>query len=308
MHLRKASLLSLILLSFLVSTAQNVVTDTSATAVAYWKKGEQKVYTLLKKSEKKSNQRLQKDSSSFQLTVTVLEESNEHYLLEWRYKTLYMPQMNGTNIIGIEALCNNLRIVYRTDANGSFMELVNMDEVLSFIDKAYDATMANYKYTPEMETVVNEFRRLIKSRESVEQILLKDVQVFHNIYGLEFNSRKQTEEGELPNMFGGDPLPAKSTYQFMRFDKLKNQIHINIELLVDSDAATRIITDFINATGKKLGKKDSLSAADLPKIDIHDTNRFVLDQSTGWLRSASSERFVDAVGAYKKETTRFISN
>jgi hypothetical protein len=308
MLVKKLYLFTVSTLSFLICTAQNVVSDTSATAVAYWKQGEKKTFTLQKKTEKKSKDKFQKDSSSFKLTVSILEETDKSYTIEWLYGAIRLPKVINNDFPGIEALCNNLRIVYKTDETGSFTEVVNTEEVVAFIGKSLEMLMRTQKFTPETEAVLNEFKRTISSKESIENLILKDVQLFHHVFGMEFNKRKQTESGELVNVFGGEPYPSRTDYQFTGFDKNTKLIRININTNVDGEAATRIIIQFMNETAKKMGSTETIKPGDIPTLTIRDAYRFSLDQPTGWIRTASSVRLVDAMGTYKKETTLITLN
>src|SRR5690349_2140348 len=207
------------LFSFLTATAQNVVTDTSATVVAYWKKGDKKTFVLDKIIEKKSKEKHVVDSAKFELTVTVMEESDKGYTLEWRYKLLALPKPPGMEIPGIESLCNNLRILYTTDENGTFQEVRNLDEMISMLGKSYDLLLKSSNYPKEYEPFMNELKKMVSTKESVENLMMKDVQLFHQLYGAEYNTRKQEEDVELMNVFGGDPYPAVIDYQFMGFNK-----------------------------------------------------------------------------------------
>jgi hypothetical protein len=283
-------------------SAQNVVTDTSASVVAYWKKGDKKTFTHKKITEKSKEEKIKKDSATHQVIITVLDETDTSYTLEWRYQG--MPSSNKTNkeVAGLYMLLNELRVLYKTDENGSFMEVINMDEVLTYLNKSFDLLLKNSDLNHFGSDAMDELKSILSSRQSVEILLLKDVQLFHTLYGSEYSSTKQSEDVELPNVIGGDPFPAVVSYRFTGFDKIKKSIGVEMDMMVDKKAATKMITEYLNSTSKKSGKPE-IKPGEMPELNINDNYKYSIDQASGWPRSVHSVRLVNAMGSYSKETT-----
>jgi hypothetical protein len=160
--------------------------------------------------------------------------------------------------------------------------------------------MSNTKLSAEARSAMNELRKVLSSKASVENIIIKDVRFLHALYGGEYLKRGQSEEVELPNIFGGDPFPAKTTYRFSSYEPASRLIHLDMTMVVDSKIATRSVVDYMNKIGKKMGKTP-LKYEDMPELTITDEYHYALEQESGYMSYAKSTRVVDAMGTYKKE-------
>lgn len=289
------------LLSCGIAFPQNVVTDTSATVVAYWKKGDKKTYTLKKVIEQDRKGGARKDSASFLVTLQVLAETEKSYTIEWRYKTISLPAIKSDDVPGLEALCNNLRIVYTTDENGSFAAVSNLAEIQASMNKAFEVLIKPGQLTPEAEMLTKELKRVLSNKESIEALVLKEVQLFHNPYGAEFNIKRQYAEAELPNVLGGPPFPAVLSSQLITVAGNKQTFTVETTTEVDKKMATKITLDFLNSVGKKAGKAP-IKESDFPEMEIKDLYSFIVAAESGWINKAKTERLVNAAGSYKKET------
>lgn len=280
--------------------SQNVVTDTSATVVAYWKKGDKKTYVLKKINEQSSSRGLTKDSASFKISLHVLAETEKSYTIEWRYTTLSLPVIASNEVPGLEALCNNLRIVYTTDETGSFVAVNNLAEIQASMNKVFDLLIKPGQLNAEAAAVTKELRMILSNRQSIEMLVLKDIQAFHRLYGLEYNIVKQTEDTELPNVFGGQPFPAVVSLQLVNIESNKSSFSVEMSSTIDKKVATKMVVDFLNEAGKKSGKTP-LKESEFSEMDVKDVYLYTINAESGWITGATTERLVDAAGSYKKE-------
>ena len=300
MNKRSAFLFSLLFIATTVFS-QNVITDTTATVVAYWKKGDKKTYTLKKIIEQdKRGGGTRKDSASFKVTLQVLAETEKSYTIEWRYTTLSLPAITPDDIPGMEALCNNLRIVYTTDETGNFTAVNNLSEIQASMNKAFEILFKPGKLTPDAALMMKELKNILSNKESIEAIVLKEVQMFHSPYGAEFNIKRQSAETALPNVLGGPPFPALISSQLKTMATDKKTFSVETTTSVDKKVATKITLDFLNEVGKKAGKTP-IKASEFPEMKINDIYSFVIHTETGWINKGRTERLVDAAGSFKKE-------
>jgi hypothetical protein len=287
--------------------SQNVITDSSATVVSYWKKGDKKTFLLEKTTEQGEENGIKKEAASFLLTVQVLNETDSSYTLDWRYAVQSIPKLAANDIPGITAFCNNLHIIYTTDETGSFEEVKNITEIQAFIKKAFDLVVKPGLLSVEATGVMKELQITLSSRAGIENVLLKDIQLFHTLYGLEYSKQKEISETELPNVLGGEPFPAVIGSQLTSIATDRSYFSVETTLEIDKKATTKIVIDFLNAAGKKMGKKE-IKESEFPEISINDVNRFIVDKETGWMKKIHSERLSDMLGSYRKEITVFTLN
>jgi hypothetical protein len=284
--------------------SQNIVDSNSATVVAYWKKGESKTYLLEKKSQKHTGKEDKSESASFKVKIEVLKETDSSYTLDWRYNLQSLPGLKKEPLPLVEALCNNLHLIYETDETGSFKQLNNLAEIQKFVLASFDVATKAVPVPPETLPMLTELKKSLTSREGIENVLLKDVQLFHTLYGLKYFSAKDTTEAELTNVFGGEPFPAVICTQFTSSESNGTAFNIETTLEVDKKAATRIIVDFLNKSVKSMGK-EPIDASEFSGINIKDTNRFKLATESGWVQKIYSERLSEMLENYKKEIIIF---
>jgi hypothetical protein len=302
--MKKLTLLFTLLIATYFSTkAQNIATDTSAPFVAYWKKGEKKTFTITKKVEKtESSKIISTASNTCTVSVTVKDSTAEGYTLEWNYK---YPQQ-AARIAGFEFLLNGLKVIYKTDDVGSFKELVNYDEIKMFLDKSLKAFASTAKDTTGMTTVMSQVKKVFSSRESVEQLLLREVSLYHTPYGVEYSINKTVTETELPNFIGGDPWPALLTMRLS--GKPSSQIaQAVMDMEIDKVKAAENIKTFLVKTGQAMGKE--VPESELPSyLEIKDRYQFDMVLKTGWIKTASVKRIANYGGKGKIETTTVQMN
>jgi len=286
------------------ASAQNQVTDTSATCVAYWKKGDTKNLIITKTSQKlKEGKQTESGSYTCEATLKVIDSTAEGYTIEWQYRNM------GNNIAdpltrSLVAMVSALRIVYTTDENGSFLSLSNYEEVRSVLVKTFDLLMEEHKDKPDMDKLMEPFRNMLNNRESIEHLALREISLYHTPYGMEYLKRGERAEVSLANLFGGEPFPAISHFMLKEVKNDRATIVFNMEM--DKVKGMKIMKEVVNKMVAGTGKKIPNDA--LPDfLTLNDVYSFEEQLSTGWLRKASVKRLVKISDQQKIETTEIVA-
>jgi hypothetical protein len=297
--MRSAISISIFLFVFSPSFAQNIVTDTSAPVVAYWNKGDKKEFVIRKLTSKIQGKNVTKSDISYRALLTVIDSTADGYTIEWIYKYDFKKQIA---IQGFEDLFNDLKIVYTTDDVGSFKELVNYQDIKSFMEKAITAYSKTIKDTAGMSMIINQVKRIFSSRESIEQLVLREINLYHTPYGAEFTVSKVQQETELPNFLGGDPWPGIISIGVLQLNPKQNNARLYMDLEIDKSKGTEIMKEFVRKIASSAGKEPSNEELSF-LVQIKDHSEFDLLLDSGWLKRAYVKRIVKAGDYTKEETT-----
>lgn len=286
-----------------ISIAQNIPTDTSAPVVAYWLLGEKKLVRITKTVEKtKAGKRESFANSNYEAAITVRDSVKEGYTMEWKYTSFGSSEGYLQSLPELHTLLKNLTIVYKTDDVGSFLELVNYPEVKKLVDASI-SSLSNI--TTDTNAVfrdaVKEMKTIFQSRESIEQLVLRDISLFHTPFGIEYSLLNQVQEAEIVNFLGGDPWPATLSFQLTSLKPEQDLIQVTIGQTIDEVKAAAILKDFFSKISAKSGNK--IKEGEFPSyISIKDHHEFDIILSTGWIKRAYLKRIVQTDGVKKTET------
>jgi hypothetical protein len=287
--IRKILIVMGLLALFMTGHAQNVTTDTSATCVAYWSKGDVKKFLVTKTSVKyQAGKETERTEGTYETVMTVKDSTEKGYTIEWQCKPVKAGNTNSPGDV-VNVLLDQLKIIYTTSETGAFESLINYEEVKKSIQESTKLILGNVNQTPEIKKVVQQIMTAFESREAIENVILREISAYHSPYGIEYSSRNpQVAGAELPNIFGGDPIPATLTLALAKLDEPKDLAVISIDQKIDKGKAG----DFIREVFIKLGAPADVVNDDkkFGSIDIHDNYQYDLTLSDGWIKKVVSKR------------------
>ena len=188
------------------------------------------------------------------MTITVLEEYDSAYIVEWHYTHTAVDRINveveeDPVEQRIDEMFNNIKIVFETDEFGVYKRLLNKDEMVQMISDSLDVLVEEEMSDMGEEGVmmVQMMKEMFNSEEMQEE-LIRDIWNYHYYFGDVFVSDTiVTYEDELENRLGGENIPLKGTVSIVT-DKTNKTIAINDFRKVDEQKTK----DAINAGAKKL--------------------------------------------------------
>lgn len=289
MLLLKNSLIVLCLLSGTLLNAQNVITDSSTTIIGYWDKGDVFNFNLSQKKESlKNNKIVSTERSGSKVRLTVAEAGTDFYILNWQYISIVPDETQAIDsfMLTLQKTTESIDFKYKTSELGEFIELINWEEVRNAGLKILDDLTEEEKKDKKFLSILAEIKKVFSTKESIEQLIARDVQLLHNVFGGEYIlNKKIIAPAELPNFLGGNPFPAVLTLEMTKLNPVNKSCHINFNLVLNEEK----VTEELNAWAEKAGKpKDSK----IPTIKISDDYNFEVDLKKGMIKKASSKRIV----------------
>ncbi len=188
--------------------------DSSVQTIAYWDLGEKQEYFVTYKKEKvKDNDTILLNSSKYDVDIMVIDSTANSYTIEWHYKN-HISDQKEPIYQGLDKITDGLKIRFKTDEMGEFLEVINLNEIQEYVKKMFGEVKKTYdNLTPtETEQMLNNLTKMFTSKETIETFVLRDIQVFHTFHGGHYILGEVIESQiEIENNFGGKPFLADVT-------------------------------------------------------------------------------------------------
>lgn len=266
---------------------QNSVTDSTATIVSHWKKGEEINLALLKQRSKfKGSQLLSDEGSTYEATITILDSTQEGYTLEWIYRNFKLKNPSTPPLVeSIFKLLEGMEVKYTTNKLGAFTSLLNWQDIQEIGLKKIDSIFGKIK-DPQAIALSNQAKSMFNSKQSIELMAIKEVRLYHSLFSRAQYELKLNEvlkiATQLPNILGGDPFPAFLTIEMTALKPEENYCKIQTFRTLDEEKTTKILFAYFTKTAKETGAP-APTEKDLPLIKISEKNEFEVDLKSGWL-------------------------
>lgn len=235
------------------ATAQINVEDSSAQAVTYWNKGEVQTYIITNERMRfKGTDTSELESGTYEVTLKVLDSTENSYTLQW-----------VSNVVGTRAddvlrqklleVSGNVRIVYKTDEMGAFMEVVNWEELRDRIDKAIDV-LAGMNGDTKDNPIAEAVRKLYSTKEAIESVAIKDILQFHLFFGVKYLLSNPVEmELKVPNIIGSEPFDARLVVELKDIYPEDALFVLTALQQVDEAQLEKSVFDYMSMIAKETG-------------------------------------------------------
>jgi|GEM_PF-3397336 len=277
--MRSFSLLAFSLFILSNGNAQNSITDTTATVLAYFKKGDSAKYSLTIAHERyQDGKKYSTASLVYDLNISIADETDSNYIIYCTYSKIKANEGAGGNpiVINIGRVVEGATFKYSTDAGGQIKRLLNYNEVSSFMNKTL-VELTKTSDDKRVQLVFEQKKKALATEKGVQELLMKDAQLLHAVYGNRYTLQKKiTAETLLPNFLGGSSFPAIFTIEMTNLDTLHKTCTIIFDQALDIVKIKKELTDFLD-------KKEMLPHSQLPGMDISDHYSFDVDLVTGWM-------------------------
>jgi len=280
--------------------AQNRTTDTSATCIAFWKNKDTRVYQIKHTKEKYDEAKSKTVAeATYEAHVNVIDSTAKGFTIEWVYKNYSTSGAPEQTLNSLHSIMEGLKIIYKTDNMGTFTELTNWKEVSDFAISAYQKAVAAQPQNKEFAAGLNQIKAIFQSKENIEALLIKEVQLFHSPFGVEYNKAGTTIETALPNVTGGAPFPATITLILNELNQKQDYCKVSLNQVIDKGKAGPIITEMLKKLSATPIKDEEELKKQVMDMEISDINEFTFAISSGWIQRVFYSRTTN-VGTIKQ--------
>lgn len=301
-----SSLLIYILISAvnLSATAQNLITDSSVSCFALWKKGEERKLKITQTKSSGSSESDMKSttSMSYIALVSVLDATEEGYKIKWKFE---QPELQNagriTDVSGVP-IFDGMEFIFSTFEGGMFQELENWEAVR---DNYKNLMLLSIKDTANdgFKLAMEKTMGLFSTREQVENSLINEIQLYHALYGLEFSRTPVKGQTILPNPYGTEGFPAitELNVALSPFSTEFMTIGMNVEL--DRKSSAKVLKELLKKLD--LPENDPGFAKTIEEIEISERSEYQVIISDGWIKQAMMTK-VSKIGSVRQASSYLI--
>ncbi len=226
-----------------------------------------------------------------------MSASRESIVLAWTFgETKFEDAKLSANPLWnkMQHLLQGHRIIVELDSRGEIRGVQNWKELKEKSVKLIEALTAELKAAGMKEELLEKIRSqttsMYATKEQVEQLTIGDAQLLLMPLNKEFNGDRPIEfDDNLPNMMGGDPIPARSRFALKEVDKKQGVAKVTWSQTADPEKTRRILEKSIREMARQLGKP--APDGDLfKKLTIESNAEFSIELSSGTVQSLTCRR------------------
>ncbi len=295
----------LVICSSTASIANNLKNDSTVTFITYWEKGDSYDFVMHKSKLKYSGDTLKSETNIYtDLSMSVVESTDTDYTISLTYGETAIEGDSNPVLLLLTSLTGGSEYQYKISEMGEFQELLNWQDIRDYIEKMVDTVKANIPDKQGVQQAFALITGLYDSKEKVEASA-KSVQLYHAPYGMEYAlNDKLSFESELPNPFGGNPIPAIYSLELTEINKEDGYCVLEITQTIDKVKAKEFVLDFVKKIMPALANKNEEELEDkIPVFEITDKMQFQMDLNSGWIVYCENIRSVVAGPTRQVETT-----
>lgn len=276
-----------VLLLFLLLSITNVfgqinMVDSIAQVISYWEIGEKQNYTISHEKVKLTDSdTTSRELTTYDVEVTVLEQTDKSYTVQWLYKNINTDNTNPT----IQKLLNiskEMTVIFKTDELGVFIEVVNWQEVKDYILKASAALRKEFVNKPEMENILDQLEATYSSKTAIESASIRDIQQFHTFHGAQYKLGEFLEgKMKVPNIYGPEPFDSDFTVYLDEINEENNNFVMRASQEVDKEQLTSATLTYLTTLAEKM-KVNPPTKEDIKELK-NETVTASRIHGTGWV-------------------------
>lgn len=183
-----------------------------------------------------------------------------------------------------------MKILFTTSETGAFKELLNWEEVRDFYVNMFELSLPK-TLDSAGRAAVDKSILLFNTKEMVESILIKEIQLFHSPYGYQYPFEEVSMPAELPTPFSDEPLPSIMKFKAHETTPGDDQFTLTMEQDIDKVGAEKLIKGLLK--DRNPGNQSLQEMVDaIATFEIRDSSRYDIISSTGWLKNLYHVRTV----------------
>jgi len=276
-------LITILLLAIgMTSFGQINMADSTAQVISYWEKGEKQNYSMTAEKIKiKGSDTTIREMTTYNVEITVINNNEKTYTIEWLYKDI---KSNSQNPI-VQKLMNitkDMKVVFKTDEFGAFIEVVNWKEIKEYIQKEVSTLRKDFKEIQEMDNVIKQIETTYSTKEAIESASIKDIQQFHSFHGAKYKLGDVIKgQIKVPNLYGTEPFDSDFSLSLDEINEADNNFIIRSTQQVNIEQLTNATFDYLTKMAK------TMNIEPLKREELKDLKNETLTATrmhgTGWV-------------------------
>lgn len=265
--------------------------------VSYWSKGDFYKFKITKTTTQWRNEKLTRaDTSSYLVNFEVIDSTETEYKIKWSYRanlqsTYKLPAELKEKFKKYE----NFNIIYTTSDVGVFKGVDNWKEIRDmmneFFNEVWERNFREKNDNEKSKNIITQLKTIFTSKESIEQLVCKELQYFHFPFGIEYSVQDTVEYKDYhPNLFGGEPIQADARIFVKDYDLEIDRCILIQESELNPEHTKQIVFDLIKKVNAENKKAEEIIKNSIMKIS--DRSKYDFFFYPGIPINIESERFI----------------
>ena len=298
---------------------------TSIGCAARWKKGETKTFSIL---QTRHVQETGQPPSLFRLLyearVTVLDSAAAGYTLQWVFHL--PPEFRQAYPLSGDSLpvYEGLKMIYRTDPQGAFTELLNWQEVRAAYLKLVGLSLPGGSGDSAQRILTGQ---VFATQQAVESNLIKEIRLYHLPYGHRWAGTAAMQAGspensEMPDPWSDTPLSSIRYWKIMDFMPADPYFTLTVREEADSGNKQLILRTLMRQLPAASPGKSSAASPGKPPVpadstynglkqalaqfSIRTSSEYRVYPATGWITIVRSTRTMQISQLHEEDQFEII--
>lgn len=236
----------------LTSFAQINMADSSVQVISYWDKKEKQSYSVsLEKIKLKDQDTVSKELTTYDVDITVINANKSSYTVQWEYKN-FKSSSNDKLMEDLFKLTKALKVIYKTDELGNFLEVINWKEIRDYNSKAINTLRKKYA-NADIDKMLKQIEGSFNSKEAIESVSIKDIKQFHSFHGAKYKLKEELSgKLEIPNVLTNKPFDADFSVYLDEINEADNNYIIRSSQVVDPAQLTDATFEYLSNLSKSM--------------------------------------------------------
>ena len=153
-------------------------------------------------------------------------------------------------------------------------------------------TLAGHKPAPTKRNAYrHQLKQILARRVGVERVFTRKMMLYFLPYGWKLQAGGHHEyDDQLPNPFGGKPLPSKATIRLQQRDGADAPWHVTFAQRLTKTGSKRLKQTVVNRMTPHTAQPTQAQLNNAPPIEMYDEAKFTIDPDTQWIVKAQHIR------------------
>jgi len=297
--------IALALLTTLSTFAQINLKDSTVSVFGYWDKNEKMSYqATIKKYELKPvdsthSDTLKIETLTYKFDIEIIDSAAESYTIRWTNYDLKSDKLTDS-FMKLSAITKNTAFEYTTDELGSFTGIKNWKEIRSVINKKLDEYKRENKETNFSSTLIESFRGMFDSKESIEAGAINEILLYHYFHGARFDmDTMYTAAQKFANLLGGEPFDGFTNFWVDTVDTAEYVTTFRSYSAIDELQLTNATFNYLT----DLAKKNNVTPPSISELPIFRNESYLYSviHESGWVTYLNRHKEVTAEGTVRAD-------
>lgn len=282
MRIKLLTLLVTLLLLNVTAKAQINMADSTVQVISYWDKKEKQNYIITQdKIQIKGDDTVSKLRITYDVELEVLKAEEKSYTIKWSYKNI-TSNTNDEFTKKLFSLSKDLKVIYKTDELGIFLEVLNWKEIRDFNNKAINVLKSQFSDLKEYNEVLTQILSTYNSKEAIETTSINDIQQFHIFHGGKYKLDDFVEfQSKVSNLYDVVPFDVDINVHLDEIDTAENNYIIRSSQVIDSEQLRASTLKYLTKLANDM-KVTPPAENDLKDV-MNETSTASRIHSTGWV-------------------------